>query len=173
MKAFLDVMRAFGPKLAVNLIQLPPSCGVHQLDALARFLKDLPKDLRFAVEFRNSTWGQQRTLDVLREHGCALVLAEYETRPARLHVTADFLYVRWIGVHERFEVLNHEQIDVTPNLEWWKGELERVVASQRVTDVWGFFNNDYSGYSIETCRKFMRLMGLPVRAELDQQSLFG
>jgi uncharacterized protein YecE (DUF72 family) len=173
MNAFLDVMRGFGAKLAVTLIQLPPSCGVDHLEALERFLKGLPKDLRFAVEFRNASWGQQRTLDVLREHGVALVVAEYLTRPGRLHVTSDFLYVRWIGEHERFAVLNHEQIDVGPSLAWWKGELERVIASQNVRDVFGFFNNDYSGYSIETCRRFMRLMGQEVRQEMDQASLFG
>src|SRR4051812_16665464 len=126
MLGFLDVMRAFGPKLAVVLIQLPPSCGVDQFEELERLLKGLPRDVRFAVEFRNSSWGQQRTLDLLRERGAALVVAEYTTRPSRIHVTGDFLYVRWIGEHERFKELNREQIDMTPSLEWWKQEIERV-----------------------------------------------
>jgi uncharacterized protein YecE (DUF72 family) len=175
MRHFLSVMRAFGPKLAVVLVQLPPSCGVDQFESLEHFLGALPDDVRFAVEFRNASWGQQRTLDLLRAHRAALVFAEYLTRPRRILVTSDQLYIRWIGEHERFQELNHEQLDVTPNLEWWKQELQRTCeaspasagGSSAVRDVWGFFNNDYSGYSIATCRRFMRLMNLPVPAEED------
>jgi uncharacterized protein YecE (DUF72 family) len=176
MKTFLEVMRAFGPKLAMVLIQLPPSCGFDQFEELERLLKSLPSDMRFAVEFRNGSWGQQRTLDLLREHRAALVVAEYLDRPSRIHVTCDQLYVRWVGEHGRFKQLNHEQVDVTANLEWWKTEIERVARTGTIQHVWGFFNNDYSGYAIATCRRFMRLMGLPVREEEDlakQGRLFG
>lgn len=177
MHEFLKVMRAFDPKLGVVLIQLPPSCGIDQFSSLEHFLQFLPDDLRFAVEFRNSTWGQQRTLDLLREHQCALVTAEYLTRPAQINVTADFLYIRWIGEHERFKELNHEQIDVSSNLQWWKEEIGRTVRSHQIQNIWGFFNNDYSGYSIATCQRFMRLMGLEVPQILPpdevQGKLFG
>jgi len=176
MKTFLDVMREFGPKLAMVLIQLPPSCGFDQFEALERLLKSLPADMRFAVEFRNGSWGQQRTLDLLREHRTALVVAEYLDRPSRIHVTSDFLYVRWVGEHQRFKVLNYEQVDVAESLAWWKGEVERVLARGAIADVLGFFGNDYSGYAVAACRRFMRMMGLGVRAEEDlagQRRLFG
>jgi uncharacterized protein YecE (DUF72 family) len=162
MDDFLAVMRAFSEKLAVVLIQLPPSFAIDQFDALRQFLARLPGDLRFAVEFRNATWGQQRTLDLLQDHRCALVAAEYLTRPAQIIPTTDFLYIRWIGQHERFKALNREQIDLTPHLDWWKSEIERVAKAQSIENIWGFFNNDYSGYAIATCRRFMRLMGLEV-----------
>jgi uncharacterized protein YecE (DUF72 family) len=175
MKAFVDVMRAFGPKLAVILIQLPPSCAMDQFDDLECLLKGLPTDLRFAVEFRNASWGQQRTLDLLREHRAALVAAEYLTRPRQIHVTSDFIYLRWVGEHQRFTELNREQTDVEPSLQWWKQEIDRV--TPQLTDVYGFFNNDYSGYSIATCRRFMRMMGLAVEDPLEdaagQGKLFG
>src|SRR5688500_9399480 len=109
MREFVDVMRHMGPKLAPILIQLAPSCGIEQFDALAGLVRELPSDVRFAVEFRNSSWGEQRTLDLLTEHGCALVAAEYSSRPSRVLLTTDFLYVRWIGEHQRFKELNHEQ----------------------------------------------------------------
>jgi uncharacterized protein YecE (DUF72 family) len=175
MLQFIDVMRAFGPKLSAVLIQLPPSCGIDQFDDLDTLLSALPTDVRFAVEFRNGTWGEQRTLDLLRQHGTALVVAEYLSRPRRLHLTADFTYVRWIGQHERFAELNREQLDVSANLEWWQAEIDRV--RPQLKDVFGFFNNDYSGYSIATCRRFMRRMGLEVQDPLEdaagQGKLFG
>ena len=160
MGEFLDVMRELGPKLGVILIQLPPSCGIEQFANLERLLRALPGDVRFAVEFRSGSWGQARTLDLLRHHRCALVAAEYLTRPSRIHLTTDFLYVRWIGEHQRFAELNHEQLDVTPALEWWKGQLQAV--STQLHSIWGFFNNDYSGYSVATCRRFMAMLGLPL-----------
>ena len=137
-------------------------------------LKILPGDIRFAVEFRNASWGQQRTLDLLREHRAALVAADYLTSTARIHVTSDQLYIRWIGEHGRFKDLNHEEIDVDPNLEWWKAEIERV--AQPIENVWGIFSNDYSGYAIAACRRFMGMMGLPVRGDqylAGQETLFG
>jgi uncharacterized protein YecE (DUF72 family) len=167
MREFLQVMRAFGPKLAVVLIQLPPSCGIDQFEPLERLVQSLPEDVRFAVEFRNASWGQQRTLDLLRRHRCALVAAEYLTRPSRIHVAADFLYLRLIGEHERFKQLNHEQIDVEPSLRWWKEEVERVASRQKIENVYTLFNNDFSGYAIATARRFMRLMGLPVPEQED------
>ena len=173
MEAFLDVMRGLGEKLAAILIQLPPSFGMDQFDAFERFLKKLPRDVRFAVEFRNGSWGQQRTLDLLREHGCALVAAEYLTRPSRVYVTTDFLYVRWIGEHQHFARLDREQVDVEASLRWWKGELERVMAGDSVKEIYGFFNNDYSGYAVATCRRFMRMMGLAVDPMAVQGELFG
>lgn len=171
MHEFLDALRTFGKKLAVVLIQLPPSCGIDQFDDLTRLLAALPTDLRFAVEFRNATWGEPRTLDLLRNHNCALVAAEYLSRPAQLLTTADFTYVRLIGQHERFEELNREQLDVTPSLTWWKAQLD--AAPPTVTDAYVFFNNDFSGYSVATCRRFMQLAGLPVREVRDETSLFG
>lgn len=172
MKRFLDVMRAFGPKLGVILVQLPPSCGIDQFEALEHLLKSLPRDMRFAIEFRNASWGQQRTLDLLRERHCALVMAEYLTLPRRILLTADFTYIRLIGEHERFKEYQHEQIDMGQSLEWWKGELERV--GPLVKRAFVMFNNDYSGYAIETARRFMRMMGLEVvEAPPEQGRLFG
>jgi uncharacterized protein YecE (DUF72 family) len=159
MNAFLDAARHLGDKLGVVLMQFAPSFEIAQLKPLATLLAALPNDVRFAVEFRNRTWGSQRTLDLLREHRCALVTAEYLTRPGRVHVTTDFLYLRLIGQHERFKELNHEQLDVGESLAWWKAQVESVGDQVRTT--WGFFNNDFSGYSVATCNRLKRLLGLP------------
>jgi uncharacterized protein YecE (DUF72 family) len=75
-------------------------------------------------------------------------------------VTTDFLYVRWIGEHQRFKELDREQVDMTESLTWWKDQLESVADAVHTT--WGFFNNDFSGYSIATCNRFKKLIGEPV-----------
>src|SRR5690349_261836 len=55
MAAFVDVAREFGQKLGVILLQFPPSFGSGELWRLRKLLETLPGDVRFAVEFRNST----------------------------------------------------------------------------------------------------------------------
>src|SRR5688572_21310101 len=89
MLEFLDAARALGEKLGVVLIQYPPHFEADQFQRLATFLAALPREVRFAVELRNRTWGAQRTLDLLREHRCCLVAAEYLSRPGRIHLTSD------------------------------------------------------------------------------------
>ena len=160
MLEFLDAARALGEKLGVVLIQYPPHFEADQFPQLAAFLAALPRDVRFAVELRNRTWGARRTLDLLREHRCCLVAAEYLSRPGRIHVTTDFLYVRWVGEHGRFPTHEREQADTTESLNWWKTELDAAAGAASTT--WGFFNNDFAGYAVGTCNRFKSILGLPV-----------
>lgn len=160
MNEFLESARTLDEKLGVVLIQFPPHFEIDQFEPLMKLLRALPRDVRFAVELRNRTWGTRRTLDLLREHRVALVAAEYLTRPAKIHVTTDFLYVRWVGEHERFKELNREQLDVSESLQWWAEQIPRV--ADQVETTWGFFNNDFSGYSVVTCNRFKSLIGAPV-----------
>ena len=157
---FLGLARALGEKLGVVLIQYPPHFEADQFDRLATFLAALPADGRFAVELRNRTWGSRRTLDLLCEHRCCLVAAEYLSRPGRVYVTTDFLYLRLIGEHGRFPKQDREQIDVGESLAWWKEGVAAVAPD--VTTAWGFFNNDFAGYAVGTCNRFKGMLGLPV-----------
>ena len=162
MCSFVDVMRELGDKLGVILVQFAPSFTFEQLPRLRTFLSALPSDVRFAVELRNRSWGRNETLELLREYGCALVMAEYLSRPRRIHVTSDLLYVRLIGQHDRFTKTDREQIDASESLAWWHGEIARV--EPRVGSTWCLFSNDFAGYAIATCNRFKQLAGLPASA---------
>jgi uncharacterized protein YecE (DUF72 family) len=63
-------------------------------------------------------------------------------------------------VHGRFPTLDRERIDVTERLRWWK---QRIASLGGINTVWGFFNNDYSGYAVATCNRMREVLGLPVR----------
>ncbi len=165
MRRFLDAARHLGDKLGVVLLQFPPTFGAANLPRLETFLKTLPVDVRFAAEFRESSWftghHERAAFDLLRAYGVAWVAAEYLAPPRPVVVTTDLLYVRWVGQHERFAELNREQVDMTERLAWWKQQIESVAGGVR--EVWGFFNNDYAGYSVATCNRFKRMIGHPVR----------
>src|SRR5438067_7427601 len=77
---FLDRARQLGPKLGPILLQMGPDFAPEELPALAEFLPALPRDLRFAVEVRQSGWMRAgvlaRLLELLREHGITLALSD-------------------------------------------------------------------------------------------------
>jgi uncharacterized protein YecE (DUF72 family) len=161
MADFVEICRGFGSKLGVVLIQFPPSFMADQQPSLDAFLATLPRDMRYAVELRHRSWGTPRTLEMLHEHGCAFVSAEYAERPARVFATSDFLYIRWIGVHHQFSKYAQEQKDPSDDLKWWHEAIR--AALPKVRTVWGFFNNDYAGYAIATANRFKKMLGQDVQ----------
>lgn len=170
---FLEVMRELGPKLGPVLLQFPPSFAVAEFDRLTNFLPHLPKDVRYAIEFRNSSWQTDATTQLLKENRCCWAVGDYASKPEPVRVTTDFLFVRWIGVHQRFARLDHEQEDVSERLQWWTTQFANVPTSVR--DIWGFVNNDYNGYAIGAANHLKRLLDLPVREPKPEErgELFG
>jgi uncharacterized protein YecE (DUF72 family) len=172
MNEFLEVMRELGPKLGVVLLQFPPSFQVDQASAMEKFLEAMPRDLRFAAEFRHESWFVPRTAEMLRAHHCCWAAADYPGEPRQLAVTTDIMYIRWIGRHRQFPTMDRQRTDVTSELQVWTERLERHAAG--ASTVWGFFNNDYNGFAIAACEQFMRMVGLPVvpRQDPRQGDLF-
>ena len=96
-----------------------------------------------------------------QSRNCAWVAADYLTRePWEITATADFLYVRWVGRHGQYPTLDKERIDATERLRWWK---RRIDGCKNPHTVWGFFNNDYTGYAVGACNRMKRVVGHPVR----------
>ena len=189
-------LRALAPmhtagKLGPILIQFPPALTVADFDNVARFLKDLPPDHRYAVEFRNHTWQTDSTAGLLADHRCALVAADYAGQdgsgpapptPFPIRLTTDFLYLRFIGVHQQFSPLDHERVDMTPRLTWWLEHIRLAIAeapftgSPGPTEIFALFNNDFAGHAPATANRFRQLVGQAPRTLAApppaQQSLF-
>lgn len=160
--AFLETMRLLGEKLGPILIQFPPDFTRDEMDTLAPFLKGLPDDLRYAVEFRNRSWHATATGELLQEKGIAWVSTEYIHMPQRVYVTTDFLYIRWLGRHGTYERKDHERVDKTPRLQEWLEDI-RTRQEEGIETVYGFFNDEYAGHAPATAQKFKRLVGLPTK----------
>ena len=161
MLRFVEVMREFGRKLGVVLIQFPPSFDAGSSKDLDAFLAELPEGVRFAVEFRHPSWDADATVALLRKHQSGWVAADYLDRePWEITPTTDFLYVRWVGRHGEYPTLDRERIAATERMAWWQRRIDQC---RGVKTVWGFFNNDYAGYAIETCNRMKRIVGQEVR----------
>lgn len=96
---FTDVfLRAIDPlratrRLGPILFQLPPyfHCDVGCLES---FLTSLPRDLRYAFEFRHSSWLDDAVYGALEKHNVALCWAESDKFEVPEVTTADFAYFR-------------------------------------------------------------------------------
>ena len=175
---FADSARELGPALGPILVQFGPDFGPSELPALAAFLPTLPRDLRFAVEFRDRRWINEGVLALLAEHRVALALTDARWIPRRtmlklaLEPTTDFAYVRWMGPDRSIVDYSRVQADRTREIDAWTQVIPAL--SARVSWVYGYTNNHFSGHAPATVREFQTRLGLPVRtpSELaDQLSL--
>jgi uncharacterized protein YecE (DUF72 family) len=163
---FTRIIRTLEEKLAVILIQFPPSFRADNLAVLEKFFALLPSDLRYAVEVRHQTWYTANPGETepalarsLRRYAICWAATDYPRTPRQIFNTTDFLYIRWIGQHGTFVHHNSERIDRTRELESWERLLG--TSTKDVQAVYGFFNNDYAGFAPGTANRFKVQMTLP------------
>jgi len=162
LQQFVDVMGLLGDKLGPLLFQFPYFSKRHFstaqafLDRLEPVLDHLPEGYRFAVELRNRWWITRRLLDLLRAHRVALALTDHPWMPPMQElilrhevVTADFVYIRWLGDRQAMETVTDTWdrlvVDRTQDTTLWVALIRQLLA--RHLAVYGFYNNHYAGHS--------------------------
>ncbi|MDF3078173.1 MAG: hypothetical protein K0S09_2062 [Sphingobacteriaceae bacterium] len=100
---FMETIANAGEKKGCLLIQMPPSTTIaaaHQLEVLLTGIRhaDPDSEWKTAVEFRNRSWYEPETYDLLEEFGAAAVLHDMPASAAPLkEQEADFVYLRFHG----------------------------------------------------------------------------
>ena len=177
---FCERARLLKEKLAAVLIQLPPVFELTKEAAIALrdFLPRLPRDIRFSIEFRHTSWLRPKVLDLLARHNVSLALVEgqwlerTDVRRCAEHPTADFAYVRWMGARNltRFDTVQRPQ---DANLRDWANLITSHCA--QVKNVYAYFSNYYEGHAPTSANKLKRLLGQATTEASDledQPSLF-
>ncbi|MGI9036790.1 MAG: DUF72 domain-containing protein, partial [Pyrinomonadaceae bacterium] len=165
-------------KLAAVLIQLPPSFEASKENAqsLRLFLAQLPKEIRFAIEFRSRDWLVEWTFEELDKNKVALCGTEGNWIPREMmfaaleKVKSDFAYIRFMGERDltSFDKVVRPQ---DTNLEIWKAEISNLPAVQ----IFVYFSNFYEGFAPASVNKLKKLceQATVEAAELENQaSLF-
>jgi uncharacterized protein YecE (DUF72 family) len=163
---FCDRVQMLQEKLAVVLIQMPPQFDATPENerALKEFLPQLPRDMRFSIEFRSRDWMTRSAFDLLANYNVALALIEGPWIPREVmwqlaeQPAVDFAYIRWMGERDltRFDIVQRPQ---NVNLNGWR---ELIVAlCERVSDVYAYFSNFYEGHAPASANKLKRLLGQP------------
>lgn len=165
-REFLDSARELGTKLGPILMQMGPDFTPDELPAIEPFVAALPRDLRFALELRQSRWMQPavlpQLLETLTRHGIALALSDGRWIPRETmlelaeRATADFLYVRWMGPDREITDYSRIQFDRSEETRAWAEVLKRAAHTK---DIYGFFNNHFAGHSPASAREMQRDLG--------------
>ena len=178
MDEFVDRVSGLREKLGVVLIQLPASFESNKENAqnLRAFLKRLPSEISFAVEFRNSGWFVDWTFEELSEHSAALALVEGKWVPRDVMFAAisklplGHAYVRFMGLRD-LQVFDRVQRPQDEIIEFWCEQLRGLAAKE----MYIYVDNYFEGFAPETANKIKRNFELtPVDPELleEQPSLF-
>jgi uncharacterized protein YecE (DUF72 family) len=171
---FVKTMELLGPKLGPMVFQFPLfdrwkfSKQDSFLAVLEPFLKKIPADHKFAVEIRNKTWLDGRFADVLRVHNVALALTDtsFVPRPWEMKenfelITADFIYVRWLGDRNGIEKVtktwDKTVVDRESDLKDWVDVLKEMVNDKKIRKLFAYANNHYEGFGPGTVKRFVEL----------------
>jgi uncharacterized protein YecE (DUF72 family) len=149
---YFDLIELLGDKLGPIVFQLPPRWHLN-LDRLAEFLKTLPRRRRYAFEFRDESWLDPRTYELLAEDNAALCLYDYAGRQAPLKVTADFVYIRLHGPGRAYQGSYSDRA-----LAIWARRIHGWRAHGIA--VYCYFDNDEHGYAPANALTLARLVSL-------------
>lgn len=193
---FLRAIEPLAARLQVILIQLPSAFAPKEgKPALRSFLDQLPRDYRYAIEFRHAGWHRPQVVRLLEKHRICWVwadtsplnernLAPFELWPH----TTDFIYVRLLGDYQTKYGQDGRQAHRYGKLLWkreaalesWALKIERHLGEVR--NAWAFISNHYEGFAPETCQRLASRLGYDLtlpspgemeRAEAGQLDLFG
>jgi len=174
--AFVRALDPLGERLGPLLVQMPAEFtrDDDSVRALDTFLAAKSEGVRLAVEFRHASWHTEATWELLRRRGVAVAWTEWRELPRVTEITADFLYLRWLGERRDIDRYDRVQIDRGDSFRAWEADL--MGALGRVREVYGYFNNHWAGHSPASANEMKRRLGLVAiepRDRWPQGELFG
>ena len=141
----------------VLLIQTPASMKADAT-LLTQFLKQLPGNYRYAMEFRHDSWFRPDIYQILQSFNTALVLSDSPITatgkrkwPWADEETASFAYMRFHGSRVLFTSSYTEE-----ELQAYAGLIRQKLG--KGLDVYAFFNNDAAGHAVPNARQLQRLV---------------
>ena len=147
---FFDRIAPLAEHLGPILWQLPPMLG-KDIPRLENFLEMLPRDYRYAVEFRHPSWMEEEVFDVLRAHDCAHVSVSSLRMPMNLTITSDFVYIRFHGL-EQGAAHDYTREELEPWAEHCRAALEDGKT------VYVYFNNDWNCRAPENAKTMWEMV---------------
>src|SRR6476469_9950004 len=146
------------------------------------FSLKLPQEITHEHRLRDLTGASasffDRVLALLREHNIALALVDGRWIPRKLMLslatkpTADFAYIRWMGPNRDLVDYTRVQVDRSYEIEAWGDAIAEL--TEKVTQVYGYVANTFSGHAPATVRELQYKVGqTPVDPDLlgEQMSL--
>ena len=148
--AFLRRIRSLGNKLGPVLFQLPPRWHFNK-ERLAAFLAALSREFRYAFEFRDHSWLNQDTYDLLSRYDAAFCIYELDGFVSPRPITSDLVYVRLHGPEGPYQGSYDAR-----SLSGWASALATWAAQG--CDVYCYFDNDERGYAAQNAMHLQTML---------------
>lgn len=151
LSVFLKRVEILGDKLGPILFQLPPYWHFN-LERLKAFLEALPRDFRYAFEFRDESWINDSANEALAEHNAAFCIYDFAGTQSPKIVTSDLVYVRLHGPEAAYA----GQYDDATLTAWaqdftaWKKQGKQIYC---------YFDNDEAGYAVQDALRLKGMVG--------------
>lgn len=144
---FIESIKFFDEKLGPILFQLPPNFEFNP-KRLESFILSIPKKYKCVFEFRDKSWFNPQTYDILQKNNITFCIYSFENYQSPKEITADFVYIRLHGANKySSEKLDELCNDITNYKEQGK-------------DIFCYFNNDAAGYAVENAIELKRKLNL-------------
>lgn len=95
-KKFYSLVNILEEKLDCILWQLPPSLTFDK-KRLKAFLESLDNSYKNVIEFRHSSWFNEKTYNLMERYGVAFCIVSAPSLPKKIVITSDFTYFRFHG----------------------------------------------------------------------------
>lgn len=148
---FEERVTALKRKLGPILFQLPPGWNYNG-ERFLEFIHSLPRQFRYAFEFRNHSWYNDDVYEALATNNAAFVIYELEGHTSPIRLTADFTYLRLHGPGGKYQgSYDDETLKMWINKfrEWLKNGLKEVYC---------YFDNDQKGFAAFNARRMKELL---------------
>lgn len=149
---FMESIKQFDDKVGPILFQLPPNFNFNP-ERLEFFIKSMSQDYRYTFEFRNKSWFNSETYDILKRNNIALCIYNMGDYQSPKEITADFVYMR---LHGPGGLGSHKYNDKT--LEIFYHHIKDF--NKQGKGVFCYFNNDEAGYAIENANELIQKLNL-------------
>jgi uncharacterized protein YecE (DUF72 family) len=150
MERLLDRVNVLEDKLGPILFQLPPRWGSNP-ERLEAFLEILPEGQRYAFEFRDPSWFDEKNYELLRNYKSSFCTYDLDGKTSPKEITADFAYVRLHGPNGPYQGRYGAE-----RLAGWASTFSAWV--KEGLDVYCYFDNDEVGYAAQDALKLQQMM---------------
>lgn len=149
---FIPRVKSLGKKLGPILFQLPPHWSFNP-ERLQAFLQALPQDNKYTFEFRDPSWFESQTYEILAKHNAAFCIYEIKGELSPKEVTADFIYIRLHGPKQQAYTGQYDQ----KTLVGWAGAFSAWLKNNK--EIYCYFDNDENGYAAQDALRLKQMVG--------------
>lgn len=150
-KRYFDAALNLREKLKVVLWQFPPGfqADTERLQGFIRQLRQYP--VRHTFEFRHGSWLIPETVELCREYGAGICMADWPEFLIETPLSGDFVYLRRHG-HDRSYTGSYSSEELAEDAARIKGYLAKGL------DVFIYFNNDLGGHAPRNAQQLRQLL---------------